>query len=204
MIDLLLSKIVEELVHMGYWGVFLASLGLFPVELVIAVFSASPNTNIWLISLVATLGGLVGGIPTYYIGYVFTEEVLYKWLNGKGKFLRIDTEEIKKSKERLRKNAFLYVLITRFIPWLKIVANIAAGYVRLDLIKFSIAGFIGTFVYTLLISFLGLEAGNNWDLIMQYINIIDRWVIIAVIGYLLIFFLQKSKKRFISKLKTKL
>lgn len=201
MIDFLLTKSVEILVDMGYWGVFLSSLGLFPSEIVIALFSATPDANIWYIALAASLGALIGGIPTYFIGYIFTEEVLYKWLNGKGKFLHIDTEKIEKNKKIIRKRGFLYVYITRLVPWLRIVASIAAGYVKVNIFQYMVAIFLGMFTYTMIISFIGLEAGENWELVTQYIKLLDRWIIILLFGGTLMYLLYKSKKKIMRRVR---
>ncbi|PKN02757.1 hypothetical protein CVU76_01850 [Candidatus Dojkabacteria bacterium HGW-Dojkabacteria-1] len=201
MIDFLLTKTVEILVDMGYWGVFLSSLGLFPSEIVIALFSATPDSNIWFTALAASFGALVGGIPTYFIGYIFTEDVLYKWLNGKGKFLHIDTEKIESNKKIVRKRGFIYVYITRLIPWLRIVASIAAGYVKVNLFQYVVAIFLGMFTYTILISFIGLEAGENWELVTDYIKILDRWIIIILVGGTIGYLLYKSKKKIMRKIR---
>ncbi len=204
MLDILLSKIVEILVGMGYKGIFLASLGLFPSEVVIALFSSKPEANIWLISLVASTGAVIGSTPTYFIGYLFTEDTLYRWLNGKGKFLRIDTENINKSQQMLRKNAFFYILITRVIPWLRIVTSIGAGYVRAGVLVHSLATFIGIYAYTLLISVIGIEAGSNWELIKEYLHITDKSTMALGIALLLSFFLYKGKRKIMTEVRTKL
>ncbi|MFA5622864.1 MAG: DedA family protein [Candidatus Dojkabacteria bacterium] len=201
MIDFLITKSVEILVDLGYLGVFLSALGLFPTEIVIAIFAASPGSNILLISLVSSLGSLVGSIPTYIIGYIFTEDVLYKFLNGKGSFLHIDTESIDKSKKKIMKHASVYIFVTRFIPWLRVVTGIAAGYMKMNIISYCVSIFTGMFLYTLLISYLGLEAGSNWELLKEYINLLDKWVIIILFSAFLIFFLYKSKKRIMRKIR---
>jgi membrane protein DedA with SNARE-associated domain len=201
MIDFLLTKTVEILVDMGYWGVFLSALGLFPTEVVITLFSATEESSMWLIALVASIGSVVGGIPTYFLGYLFTEDVLYKWLNGKGSFLRIDTKSIEKSKKKIRKHSFIYIFLTRLIPWLRVVASIAAGYVKTGILQFSVAVFLGMFLYTILLSVIGAQAGHNWDEIQKYLNTIDKGVIALIIASTLTYFLYKSKKKVIQRIR---
>jgi membrane protein DedA with SNARE-associated domain len=203
MIDILLTKIAEVLVDMGYLGVFLSSSGLFPAEIVIAIFSATPGSNIWMIALVSSAGALTAALPVYFLGYIFREDVLYKWLNGKGKFLRIETENIEKSKVRIAKHGFVYVYLTRLVPWLRIVASVAAGYIKVNIFQYCIAVFLGTYTYTLIISYLGSEAGNNWEFITVYIKIMERWVIILLIGITLIYILFTGKKKVLSKVRNK-
>lgn len=201
MIDILLTKIAEALVDMGYLGIFLSSLGLFPVEVVIALFSATPNANIWLIALVSSASATLSGLPVYFLGYIFSEDVLYRWLNGRGKFLRIKTNEIEKSKVRLAKQGFVYVFLTRFVPWLRIVASIAAGYIKVNIFQYCLATFLGVYAYTITIAYLGSEAGNNWEIITEYLETIEKWVIIVLLGITLIYILYTGKKKILSKIK---
>ncbi len=204
MIDILLTKIVEWLVSLGYMGVFLSSLGLFPTEIVIALFSSSNEANIWLISLVASVGAVIGSIPIYLLGSLFTKDTLYSWLNGKGKFLGIDTQEIDRRQQKLRKGAFIYILLTRLIPWLRVVTTIAAGYIRAGFFRNILATFIGMYIYTLFISSIGIHAGDNWELIKQYLHITDQGTIALGIAILFSFFLYKGKRKIMTEVRTKL
>ena len=203
MIDILLTKLIEILVDMGYWGVFLASMGLFPVEVVIAVFSASPDSNIWITALVSSTGALIAGLPVYFLGYIFSEDVLYRWLNGKGKFLRIKTGNIENSKKKIAKSGFIYVFLTRFVPWLRIVASIAAGYIKVNIFQYSVAVFLGSFVYTMVIAYLGLKAGHNWEIITDYLQMIERWIVIILIGIAIGYILFVGKKKILSRVRNK-
>lgn len=203
MIDFLLTKTVEILVDMGYWGVFLSALGLFPTEVVITLFSASEGSSMWLIAVVASLGAVISGIPTYFLGYLFTEDVLYKWLNGKGSFLKIDTNKIDETKKKVRKHSFVYIFITRSIPWLRVVATIAAGYVKMGIFQFCIAVFGGMFLYTILLSIIGAEAGHNWGVIKEYIGVVDRLVVAISVVSLLTFVLYKGKRKIVSRIRSR-
>lgn len=203
MIDILLTKLTEILVDMGYLGVFISSMGLFPAEIVIAVFSATPESNMWMIALVSSAGAFLSSLPVYFLGYIFNENVLYRWLNGKGKFLRINTSSIEKSKGRIAKRGFVYVYLTRLVPWLRIVASIASGYIRVNIIQYSLAVILGTFTYTIIISYLGSTAGNNWDTITNYLAVIERWVLILLIFITIVYILFTGKKKLISRIRDK-
>ncbi len=203
MLDLLISKTIEFFVSMGYLGMFFASFAPLPTEAVVALLAASPEINLWKLSFAASLGSIVGGIPIYLIGYLFTEDVLYTFLNGKGKFLRVDTGKISVSKQKIRKYSFVYVFVTRLIPWLRLPADIASGYVRVNFFEFCISLFAGMFVYTIAIAYLGKEAGNNWDVITKYLNIFDKSVILLMCAGLIVYLLYKGKRKVISKVRDK-
>ena len=193
--DILISKILELLVEWKYNGLFISSMGFFPTEIVIVLLATTHKANIWLIALVSAFGGLIGSYLAYFLGYLFTEENLYKWLDGNGKFLRIDKKEIEKSKKRILKRSFLYVFITRLIPWLRIVASMAAGFIKVNIISYSIAVFSGGFLYALLIAYLGSKVDSDLESIKEYIGIIDKWLVLITVGYIFVAVGYKHRKK---------
>ena len=195
MVDILISKTLELLVEWGYKGLFLSSMGFFPTEIVIVLLATTHKANIWGISFVYATGGLIGSYLAYFLGYIFTEENLYKWLEGNGKFLRVDRNGVEKSKNRILKRSFMYVFITRLIPWLRIVASIAAGFLKVNIISYSVAVFIGGFLYALLIAYLGSQVDSDLESIKEYIGIVDKWLVLITVGYISISFGYKNRKK---------
>ncbi len=195
MLDLILSKILELLINLGYSGLFLASLGLFvPIEIVIAILAAQGG-NIWIISLISATGALIGGLLVYLLGFVFTIRDPETWLGGRVKFLKIDVKEIEKSRKKIVKHSFFYIYFTRFVPWLRVAASIAAGFFRINIFSYCISIFLGAFTYSILIAYLGSKVGDNIDKLKKYINIFDKWLILIVLGYLVISIGYKNRKR---------
>jgi membrane protein DedA with SNARE-associated domain len=198
--DLFISKILETLVDLGYFGIYLSSLGLFPSEIVIAIFAATPDANILLICLATCLGALTGAYPTYAIGYFFKEEVFYKLLTGKGRFLNIKVEKIEESKKNIAKRGWIYVMITRMVPWLRVVSSIGAGFIKVNIFQYTLGIVLGTFLYTLIVIYIGQEVGHSWELIVKYLNRIDRSVIALLLGYILLSVTYKSRRKLIKRL----
>lgn len=195
MLDLILSKILELLINLGYSGVFLASLGLFvPIEIVIAILAAQGG-NIWIISLISALGAVIGGLIVYLLGFIFAIRDPETWLGGRVKFLKIDVKQIEKSRERIAKHSFFYIYFTRFVPWLRVAVSIAAGFFKINIFSYCISSFLGAFTYSILIAYLGSKVGDNIDKLKKYINIFDKWLILIVLAYLIISIGYKNRKR---------
>lgn len=195
MLDLILSKILELLINLGYTGVFLASLGLFvPIEIVIAILAAQGG-NIWIISLISALGAVIGGLIVYVLGFIFAIRDPETWLGGRVKFLKIDVKQIEKSRKRIAKHSFFYIYFTRFVPWLRVAVSIAAGFFKINIFSYCISSFLGAFTYSILIAYLGSKVGDNIDKLKKYINIFDKWLILIVLAYLVISIGYKNRKR---------
>lgn len=202
MVEILISESLELFLSWKYIGVFLGSLGLFPIEIVILILASTHQGNIFLISIVSGFGGLIGSYLTYFLGYVFTEENLYNWLEGNGKFLRVDIKRYKKSKERIKKRSLTYLFLTRFIPWLKIVASIASGFLRINFFSYSIVVFLGGFIYAILLGYIGSKIDYDIESIKKFMGLFDRWVIYITLGYILISVIYKRKRKILKFIKT--
>ncbi len=195
MFDILISKSLELLVDWQYKGLFISSLGIFPMEIVIAILATTHKANIWIISLVSATGGLVGSYLTYLLGYLFKEDNLYRWLDGNGRFLRIDSKRVEVSKRKILKRSFVYVLITRLVPWLRIVASLAAGFLKVNILSYSIAVFVGGFIYAFLIAFLGSKVDSDIESIKDFISMVDKWLVLITLGYIFAAVGYKQRKR---------
>lgn len=202
MITDFLQQFTDWFVAHGYWGVFLATLGVFPAELVIALVAAINPEKVITISLIACLGEALGGLPTYLIGYLFNEEKVYAWLNGKGKFLGIKQLDVEKSVNSILKKGFLYIFISRLIPGVRVAATIAAGFMEMKIIPVTVATILGTFVYAFPIALIGSNVGSNWEDIQTHLGLYNRWLIGVVLGYLLLSTLFKYRRSVISFIKS--
>ncbi|NLZ24468.1 hypothetical protein GX888_01835 [Candidatus Dojkabacteria bacterium] len=204
MLNLIITKLIEWFIALRYWGIFISAVGLFPTEIVIAILASMEENNVYLISLVTALGEVVGGLPIFLLGSLFTDKNIYKWLDGKGKFLGVNKVRFDSSKNKLDKKKYLYVFLSRFVPWVRVAATLAAGFLRVNFFKFSFALFLGVFFNSLIIAYIGKLAAGNLSTIKKYMSIGDKWIIIIVFGYLLISISWKNRKRIISFLKKSL
>jgi len=195
MLDFLLTKTLAILVNLKYLGLFIVSLGFpVPIEMVMAILATKGN-SIWEIALVSGLGSILGYQFPYFFGYLFTIKNPDKWLGGKAKFLKIDKEKLEKSRKNIVKNSFFYIIITRFLPWLRVATSVGAGFFRVNIFVHSIAVFIGMFTYSLGIAYIGKQVGGDIGAIVKYIQISDKWVLFIVFGFLIIYTGFRMRKR---------
>lgn len=182
MFDLLLSKTLEFFISLGYPGLFVVALGFpLPTEIIIAVLATAQNSNIWIISLVSSMGGVIGGLLTYLLGYLFTVKNPDRWFGGKSKLLKLNPETIQKSREKILKKGFFYAFFTRAIPWLRVPASLAAGFFRMNFVIYTLAIFLGGYVYSFVIAYLGSKMGKE---IISYLKIFDKWILVIFFAYL--------------------
>ena len=195
MISEILKEITLWFTDLGYWGIFLACLGIFPAEIVIAMAGAIMPQNILEIATVAALGEVAGAYITYLVGYYFSNKDFLKFLTeGKGKVLGVNEKSYNEGYKSVRKKGVFYILMSRFVPWLRVVATLIGGYVKLNIPLFFLAVFGGTIVYGYAFAYLGAEIGFNWDQIKKIIDTFNNASLgIIFLGIFLYVYIKRKK-----------
>ncbi|HNW23293.1 MAG TPA: VTT domain-containing protein [Candidatus Dojkabacteria bacterium] len=206
MLDFILNKSLNLLINLKYLGLFISSLGFpVPIEMIISVLATKGN-SIYKIALISGSGSVLGYLFPYLLGYIFTIKNPDTWLGGRARFLRFDKEKIEKSRKRIIKGSFFYITLTRFLPWLRVAASMAAGFFRVNIFKHSLAVFIGMFTYSLIIAYIGKKVEGDLSALITYLKMSDKWLIAIVVTFAIIYLgfrLRKQIARLIIKISKK-
>lgn len=195
-----LREIAQWFQTLGYWGVFISGLGVFPIEITLAMMGANNPNSLIRISLVASIAEAVGVLPTYYVGYYFRNKDLLKFLNGKGKFLHISEKSYNTGYKNFKKTGSIYIFLSRFVPWIRAAAALIAGYVKFSPILLSLIVFPATFIYSYAFAYVGAEIGDNWDQIKRVIDTFNNATLALIIIGGIVYLYVNRKKIFNGKL----
>lgn len=180
----MLSQITEILVHnltnlietYGYLAVFVlmsAESALIPipseVTMPFAGFLAGRGIlNFWLAVTIGALANLAGSLIAYWIGYVkgeeWTREVIRRW----GKWLLIKEKEFDTAKDWFFKYGQWIAFSSRLLPVVRTFISLPAGIAKMNIPLFSALTFLGSFIWSAFLAYLGLKLGQNWMAIEPY------------------------------------
>jgi len=130
---------MEYLGELGYLGLFIgtflaATILLFSSDVImVGILLAGADPILALI--VATMGNWLGGLTTYYVGYLGKWEWIEKWF-------KITEEKLVMQKHRIDK----YGSIIAFLSWTPFIGDIMViglGFYRVNFIKSAIYMFLG-------------------------------------------------------------
>lgn len=191
----------------GYVGIFLLITieNIFPpipseVILLFSGFASSIlNLNKYIIILVSTLGSIAGAFILYYIGRILNKTRLKLLVKGRvGKVIKLTENDIDKADKWFEKKGNKAVLICRFIPIVRSLISIPAGMNKMNIIKFSLYTFLGTFIWNTVLVIAGNEVGQNWitiaNIMNKYSNIILIILMVLFISLSIFFYYKRSKK----------
>ena len=184
---------------LGYWGVFIgmtlesACIPL-PSEVIMpfAGFAVSQGKMTLLgITIVGTLGNLLGSLIAYFVGFKGGRPLLEKY----GKYVLISPDKLNLADTWFEKYGHEAVLISRMLPAIRTFISLPAGIARMDLKKFILYTFLGSLPWTFALGYIGVQLGAKWDIIRGYFHILDIIVVVGIIGVLAyIIYKYKLKK----------
>ena len=124
--------------------------------------------NFWLVVLSGALGNLVGSWIAYGIGYYLEEHVILKWIRKWGKLLLITEHEYERSLRWLRKYGDAVAFFSRILPAIRTFISLPAGLSEMNIWKFSFYTFIGSLLWSIALTYVGVRFGSEWDKLEPY------------------------------------
>lgn len=180
--------------RLGYFGIALAmaieSCNIPLPSEIIMPFSgymvSLGRFNLLSTALAASIGGTIGSLLSYALGFYGGEKLVRHLIKKYGKYVLVYEYELDESKEWFAHHGQLITFTSRLLPVIRTFISLPAGISRMDVKKFTFFAFLGTFIWSLPLSYLGKVMGDNWDTLGQYFHKFD--LIIVALFLILGFF----------------
>lgn len=201
--------IIEIMNSFGLFGIFLLITieNIFPpipseVILTFGGFMTTPADSvltIWGVILAATLGSVIGAVILYGVGTILSAERLGNILDGRlGKILGFKKNDVYKACDWFNSKGKSTVLFCRCIPIVRSLISIPAGMAKMKFGFFILLTTVGSFVWNILLVYLGAAAGASWEKIVDGADVyktITIVVLAAIAVAALIWYIRFRKKR---------
>lgn len=194
------SFALSTISQLGYAGIFflmmLESMVVpVPSEFVMpfAGFLVSQGSfNGVLVILAATLGSITGSLIFYYIGKTSGHTLVQKY----GKYVLVDTEDIKKTEAWFNKRGDLTIFLARLIPVVRHLISLIAGIGKMNMKKFTIYTILGAALWNGILTYLGMFLGQHWNEVSQYLEGLDIIIVVLlIVGCLYFIYRHLGRKK---------
>lgn len=188
MISQILSAVTSFVIYtissLGYTGVaFLMAIESAAIPLpseVIMPFSGFlvyvGRFSLFGVALAGAVGSVIGSWVTYWIGKYGGRPLVLKY----GRYVLITEHDLVLSDRFFAKFGMWATFFGRILPVFRTYISIPAGISRVKFWPFTFACFIGSFIWSYLLGWVGFKLGENWDKLHVYFRGADV-VIVAVI-----------------------
>jgi membrane protein DedA with SNARE-associated domain len=190
----------------GYVGIFVLMAmesSIFPVpsEIVVppaAYWAAQGRMSMVGVVIAATAGSLFGSLVTYAVSAALGRPFVYKY----GKYFLLNQQKIEMAERFITNNAAAGIFFARLLPVVRHLCSIPAGFVRMDLTKFTILTTIGAGIWCSVLAWAGDKLiGDQPNLIndpAQMVHVLKdklHFFIFAVVGLLIAYVAMKYFSR---------
>lgn len=200
--DLILALtnfIISTIDQLGYFGVVLlmaiesAAIPL-PSE-VIMPFSGflveGGRFTLFGLAMAGAVGSIVGSIVTYALGYYGGRPLILKY----GRYVLITEHDLALTESFFQRFGRFSVLIGRMLPIVRTFISIPAGIGKVAFWPFVIYAFIGSFIWSYFLAWLGLRLGEDWHTLETYFRKFDLAIGIVIAAVIIYWIRRHIKQR---------
>jgi membrane protein DedA with SNARE-associated domain len=132
----------------------------------------------WLLlaALCGALGNLIGSLIAYAVGAWGGRPFLLRY----GRFMLISRREVEQAERWFARYGDRAVLISRVLPVVRTFISLPAGIARMNLWRFIILTFVGSFPWSLGLAWAGFLLGENWERIRDWMRPADIPILIVL------------------------
>lgn len=201
-IRVITQVIISVIDKSGYGGVFLlmsAESALIPIPSEITMTFAGYLTtlgkfNLYAVILVGALANLFGSVLAYWLGFWGEEYLVRNLIKKYGKWILISEHEYDNSEKWFRKYGEKIVFFSRVLPVVRTFISLPAGIARMNFWKFSLLTFLGSLIWSALLTYVGFVLGKNWNSLHGYYQKFEYLIIGLIVAAAIYYVWHKVRK----------
>ena len=110
-------------------------------------------------ALAGAVGCIVGSIPAYYLGQYGGRPLIERY----GKYVLLSRHELDLADRLFARHGQWVVLAARLLPVVRTFIAFPAGVARMNMTKFIVYTFVGSYPWCYALAWVGMKLGEQWD-----------------------------------------
>ena len=170
----------------------------FPSELIMPLSGwmlikekALPATYSLVAGVYGAIGNTIGSVIAYYVGMFAGRPLLNKY----GRYILISQHDLDIADRWFSRSGSWTVFVSRLLPVVRTYISLPAGIARMNMFKFLIYTFIGSFLWSTGLAYGGYLLGEHWEQLRDAMRPFDP-VIIAIVLGLVVYYIYRHVKHF--------
>jgi len=192
MLGELITWLIETVSALGYPGIVVlmaieSSIIPLPSELVMppaGYLAAKGRMDPFIAVLAGTLGSVLGALVNYWLAVRVGEPVLRRF----GKYVLISNKSLDKTEAYFLRHGEISTFVGRLLPVIRTFIAFPAGVARMNMLRFNIYTFIGSYIWCWVLAWIGMKLGQHWDTLGVYFHQFDAAIgvvlVVAIVWYI--------------------
>lgn len=193
------AKVTACIAALGYWGVAIgmaiesANIPL-PSELILpfgGYLVYEGQLHFWGTALAGALGGTLGSIVSYWLGYYGGRPLLAKY----GKYVGFSPKRFYTAEQWFLRYGELTVFFTRLMPIVRTFISLPAGISGMNFYRFVLYTFLGSLPWCVFLTYLGMKLGEHWHILGPWFHKMDVLIVGALLVLVVLYVYHKRSYR---------
>ncbi len=173
-VALVASFVIATISHLGYGGIVLlmalesACIPL-PSEIIMpfaGYLAATGAMTLWAAALAGAIGCQIGSLVAYYIGAYGGRPFVERY----GRYVLFSHHDLDLADRWFSRHGNITVFVARLLPAIRTFIALPAGISRMEIWRFNLYTFTGSFIWSLGLAWIGMKLGSHWDTLGPYFH----------------------------------
>ncbi|MBI2912834.1 MAG: DedA family protein [Chloroflexi bacterium] len=146
----------------------------------------------WLLlaAFYGALGNTIGSLVAYYAGAWGGRPLLLRY----GRYVLITPRELDIADRWFQRYGERAVLVSRLLPVVRTFISVPAGVARMNVVRFTVLTFIGSFPWSLGLAWGGFLLGEHWDRLTDYFRPVAIPIAVALVLLVALYFYRRFRE----------
>lgn len=141
------------------------------------------------VAVAGAVGCVIGSVIAYAAGAYGGRPLIEKY----GKYLLISRHDLDLADRWFGRHGNITVFTGRLLPVVRTFISLPAGIAKMNFVQFIFYTFLGSFLWSLFITWIGFKLGEQWDTLGPYFHRFDYLILITGI-ILFVLYLRRHLK----------
>ncbi len=155
------------------------------------VLFGDPILDMLMVALAGTFGCTAGSVLAYFIGLKGGRPFVCKY----GKYVRMSERHIDQAECWFHKYGDWAVFGSRMLPLVRTFISLPAGMARMPLKRFIVLSTLGSFPWCLVLAYMGLVLGENWQTIEDLYRPLEIVVAIGLVALAAYYIIRRRQEK---------
>jgi membrane protein DedA with SNARE-associated domain len=153
---------------------------------------ANGEYSLFEATAVGSVANLAGSWLAYWVGYIGRVDILEKH----GSKLHIKKSHLDWADRWFERHGDATVFFARMVPIVRTFISLPAGVARMPFLRFTVLTILGCIPWVLALTFIGKQAGDNWEDWKDSLHYVDYAVAaLIVVGAAYLFVRSRRRKK---------
>ncbi len=142
------------------------------------------------VAVAGALGCVVGSVAAYAAGVYGGRPLIERY----GRYILISRHDLDLADRLFNRFGTMIVFTGRLLPVVRTFISLPAGISRMNFTKFVIYTFVGSFIWSLLIAWIGFKLGEKWQVIGPYFHRFDDVLFVSAILLFIVYLIRHLRQ----------